>query len=719
MEESFIVSSEEKLKNDLPGLEHLDGDFIYEAVKLNKQMGKRFLNKKKIEGVDSVDGLEIIKPTQPEQNSFLHRMVKSEISQCDFLIVVAMYNEGPEEFMNTLTGVCDNLQNFSNHERIACIVIVDGIGPFLDAYFEKTKTEKASKNKAPINDKALTRFFSQFFSIELVRRKFNPANRDIKNCRFKGQKESDEFAHCFIHKVKLKPEDKPLNLVFCVKHFNKRKLNTHLWFFGGFCEMIQPKFVMLLDVGTKPLALSLNYLYDALNNDENLAGCCGEIIPMKSKFTDIVISAQITEYKFSHIFDKALESIIGYITVLPGAFSAYRWKALNGSPLWDDYFKSICHPELMDTFQSNIYLAEDRVLCLSLFTKKGHNYILRYVRNSKAETDAPGDLIKLMDQRRRWINGSWFALIDSIQKCNRMSHSNHNKCRACAFYLQMIYFVLNVIFAWFNVGIYCLSFFILIYEIFPESHFEQVRTILISIYVIMLIIVLLTSLGGKPNSFRKLYIVIATIMGIYQVVIFILALILLVKILTSDYPYQILSSPEGYQGFAMVISVILFVLTVCFAVVIVINNQCSIFKQVIQYIILVPTYMNIFFIYAICNVNDCTWGNRPDKLTSEELERVEEFKEFRARWVIIWVLCNATSGYLPLVAYKADRESTLLGILIIGAPGILLLAFKVIGGILHRVSEAMNKKKKMNSTSKLSKGELAGLSNDISCLERL
>ena len=113
------------------------------------------------------------------------------------------------------------------------------------------------------------------------------------------------------------------------------------------------------------------------------------------------------------MLDKALESVIGFITVLPGAFSAYRWSALSegtnegdpssvqGSPLWEDYFLSICYPEKMDAFHSNIYLAEDRVLCLALFTKKNKAYTLRYVKSSVAETDVPSSIAELMSQRRR------------------------------------------------------------------------------------------------------------------------------------------------------------------------------------------------------------------------------------------------------------------------------------------------------------------------------
>ena len=40
----------------------------------------------------------------------------------------------------------------------------------------------------------------------------------------------------------------------------------------------------------------------------------------------VLLRAQYVEYKVSHYLDKATESLFGFISVLPGAFSTFRWK---------------------------------------------------------------------------------------------------------------------------------------------------------------------------------------------------------------------------------------------------------------------------------------------------------------------------------------------------------------------------------------------------------
>lgn len=57
-----------------------------------------------------------------------------------------------------------------------------------------------------------------------------------------------------------KPDGKTINFLFAVKHFNRGKIDSHLNFFRGFCQALQPEFCLLLDIGTEALPQSINKL---------------------------------------------------------------------------------------------------------------------------------------------------------------------------------------------------------------------------------------------------------------------------------------------------------------------------------------------------------------------------------------------------------------------------------------------------------------------------
>lgn len=111
--------------------------------------------------------------------------------------------------------------------------------------------------------------------------------------------------------------------------------------------------------------------------------------------------------------------------MLPGAFSAYRYRAILGRPL-EQYFhgdhsladrlgpKGIYG---MNIFTKNMFLAEDRILCFELVAKAGDQWTLTYVKPSKAETDVPEQAAELIGQRRRWLNGSFAASVVSSISC--------------------------------------------------------------------------------------------------------------------------------------------------------------------------------------------------------------------------------------------------------------------------------------------------------------
>ena len=645
----------ESLSTERQGME-------YQLLKLRKEVNLESSKEgKTVHCLKRASGLELI---DNKESNLLTRLSEGE---CKFLIVIAMYNENPEEVIQTLDGICDNLRHFESGgippEEIACIVIVDGMGPFLKVYQEHE-------------------FFQRFFDADLIKNRYNCEN--LLNFDVGIENEYDEIAHCFMQQYESEGNEKlPLNLFWCVKQANKRKLNSHLWYFGGFCEAIQPKYCMLLDVGTKPDEKALFYLFEAMEVDPRVAGCCGEIKPITTNMWNFVVSAQVVEYKFGHIFDKALESIVGYITVLPGAFSAYRWEALQGDSLWQDYFKSLRWPHKMDAFNSNIYLAEDRVLCHSLVCKEGRNNILRYVRQSVAGTDVPDKLPILLAQRRRWINGSWFALIDTLRKCNRICNSNHSCCRKLAICFLMLYYVVNVIFTWLMVGSFYLVFSITVRNSTLGYEFDNVidsGRAFILLYVAILVLLLILSLSVKPKRIESTLNIISVVLGAYM---------LLAMFFMANY----LASAEFDQEW---IAYIMYGSILAFTIIILINNSVVVvLKGVLQFVFLTPTYVNMFLIYSICNVHDCTWGNRPDQLNDDEKSKLEEFEEFRGRWVIVWVLSNGSFAYFLDTLDKINQEKAAEEgeggnywiVYMIGLIGAAILCIRFVGGVLFFLDE--------------------------------
>ena len=639
-----------------------DVNVNYQVIQLVKELQTRTESDKEITSLKRAKGLSPVEPeTEFYKRNFLSALQQQpgENSRCDFLILITMYDEGLLQLSDTLGGIIDNLEAFFitgvDLNRIACVVIVDGMKAFY-------KTLEKSNQ-----------FFSNFFKEDKVKERFSL--EDIRNCKIPNEKDSDEFAHCFMQTITVSDNSNLfLKFIFCVKQKNKRKLNTHLWFFGGFCEHIQPAYVMLLEAGTIPYPNSLFYLYEALATQPDLGGCCGELRPIEPSIWRLVTASQAVEYKLMNIFEKTSESLIGYITYMPGAFSAYRWDAIRGAPLWREYFKSLIFPEKMNAFNSNIYLAMDRILCFAVITKKNSNYLLRYVQAAVAETDVPDDIGKLIVQRRRWINSSWFSTIDSIRKYSRILHSRHSCYRKTIISIQMFYYFFSIMNSWLLVG----SFYLFI-SISIKSAFGLTLLVwnpgnaILQFYTLLLIFIAVMAFGVKPHRVNKCFQFITGIMSIYMIsAIFTMA----VHMNVSAYPSWVIYGIAGISG--------CFVAGSCFHM-----ATFTFIKYMFHYIIMYPTYVNTLYIYAICNIHDVTWGSRPDANTADERKRADEFEEFRTRWVILWAISNIS--YVILVASLSTSSEGfyyLYGILLLITA---IISIKFIGSLLYLFHEICKK----------------------------
>jgi len=97
-----------------------------------------------------------------------------------------------------------------------------------------------------------------------------------------------------------------------------------------------------------------------------------------------------------------------------------------------------------------MYLAEDRILCWELVSKRGGSWLLHYVKSAYAVTDVPDQVPELISQRRRWLNGSFFAAVHSTVHFHYIYRSAHSFMRKFWIHVELVYQSFNLIFSWFS-----------------------------------------------------------------------------------------------------------------------------------------------------------------------------------------------------------------------------------------------------------------------------
>lgn len=416
----------------------------------------------------------------------------------------------------------------------------------------------------------------------------------------------------------------PVQVMFCMKEKNAKKINSHRWFFNAVCPQLNPNVTVLLDVGTRPTTQTLYHLWKAFDEDSNVAGACGEIKTMIGKFgTSLfnpLVAAQNFEYKISNILDKPFESVFGYISVLPGALSAYRYRALENNPDGTGPLCSYFKGEKLDDdanagiFEKNMYLAEDRILCWELVAKRQEKWVLKYVPAAKGETDVPESLAEFISQRRRWLNGALFAALYSQWHFRQIWGTAHGTIRKIFFHLEFFYQFMTLLFTFFGIANFYLTFYFVAGSVAGNNdatipHHGGEVLFLFFKYILTLAIAaqFVLSLGNRPQGARALFMTTVVTMSVVIAYATIIGLYFVARTFTV--------AGDGDTKISTLLTIVVSLVSTygLYAIMsFVWLDPWHVLTSSLQYFLLVPLYVCTLQTYAFCNTHDVSWGTKGD-----------------------------------------------------------------------------------------------------------
>ena len=478
--------------------------------------------------------------------------------------------------------------------------------------------------------------------------------------------------------------------IFITKSDNSQKFNSHLIFFS-LCYIQKPDCVFLTDCGTLFNSDCICKLVEYIvKKHTKVIG-----VTARQSVMDVSTRNEITEYPywwpkktknygiskiFNHIYwwispaplqgfefestfllSTAMFNLMGALAVLPGPCQLIWWSHLetnekNSYGVLDLYFKHLnMNIHTSGIIKTNTLLAEDRILSFAMILRT-NNIKTVWVNGATFSYEPILSWVKLLGQRRRWINGTistymYYLFNPKGRDELIMSGIVNNKFLFVLWYLQLYQSFLQILSpSFFSIALYeSMLQTIKRYPFLKTIKFigYNLDIIVPAFYLCFYVACILVSFffGRKVKFFPFYNIVMEFIYTIISIINSSVSMFIL---------YNIGISPTNGMMVGIVFYILLFVWVIPFVLSMFISISASFYYllysipflcQVAQYVSFVPTY-------SFARLHDLSWGNRDSK-TKLNTNTQLKFLLFTIEVNIISIICN--TGITMLYIYIVSR----------------------------------------------------------------
>lgn len=678
------------------------------------------------------------------------------IRKLRILICVTMSNETLEEFEITMNGIHENLSLFTAQgccdEDIAVVVIIDGLDK-MHPSMRDLFTKEDRNLKIPVKQRLSHR-------------------ADIFKSPEKYPDLSDfPMDSMYCYQLTLKPEglnvveveDHYLNTFLCTKLQSSGRLSSHLWFFRGFCEMFNPDYCVLMTSGVRPEKNSIFEIFRTFEGDNKIGGISGyttltpepifdkfgvredqeieKSIDFFTKFMTLffdIQNAQVFDGIFHHLIEKSFESFFGFLSYLDSSMSGYRWDALRkrkgcNNILDDVYLKTITDAEYVNSKKfswnkATLYLAEDRMLCLEIFSRK--DYTLRYIPSVQCYVDPIKHMTSFLNERRKLINREWFSMRHIINICwGEVLVSNHNILRILMFYLLMLFRGIEMVTTYFSTSIFVAVAYYVFDEFLGKYRINSIGSVgdisggMLFAFVGVLAAILFYSMTYRVRERVDKFHLYSTILsiGFLMFVGVVIYLIIMILFLREDflingigvaYVDQLETIPTMYKqvvdyygpkypeirGNLTVTPIYKTVLADqvlpiyhtdylmyvvlgnigCYIIVLLVSfNKSLMYDALISlkdYLYYWPIYRYVSLVYAFCNVDELTYDTFDGGVKIDHSQVLGKATEFKMNYVFQWLFFNMCASYGMIIIFRSYiiKKWFILGVAYYFSAGVLI-----------------------------------------------
>lgn len=488
--------------------------------------------------------------------------------------------------------------------------------------------------------------------------------------------------------------EKGLKISVIVKLDNRRKHNSHAWFLESFAQEMESDFTFLTDCGTRFDRKCLINLYRGIATDPDCSAISGRQRVMTTAQQESADSFRGFMYRSMQRFDyeASLASYIGafstfgMLPVIPGPCGLYRFSAIcdvkkrqqmrdefqnidlameEGEVVVkvqaekkeetyidaiDFYIKTVSlNPDETGMLLGSLLLAEDRILSYAAVLKTDKRYHTKYEPNACFYFEAETSPTTLLQQRRRWINGTLAGYLWLLQKIHLLFNSKvnpYNKVILTILILSQL-MMFCVMFIGTSVLTVAIRFPLITYMGVPRLYVE----LIIGAYCLLYVLFVYLHSSPKKKG-PKLNTTLFDLLTICNM--------LIVGVILYSFGMSLMN-----YKMVLNIAIIAFNMFMPFLLA-ALHDWKSLglmFSSVIQYTLLLPTFTITLSVYAFSRLWELTWGNRPsDKLltlkqkkTKAEQEQIQN-KLQRHASIVAWSLVALNLGMTVLFAYMQQEK---------------------------------------------------------------